>query len=83
MVRAYLSPVGWARLFPKRSNNFLVFGAPASIMGSELQGLTGSGLYTVLGRAVSFITPIAFGAALRSSYQDDQGRGILRSVSPL
>src|SRR5215218_10917958 len=28
---------------PKRSNNFLVFGAPASLIGSELPWLTGSG----------------------------------------
>ena len=39
-----------------------MFGVPASLIGSELPWLTGSGLYTVRGRAVSPF-PIAFGAA--------------------
>src|SRR5215211_1171839 len=51
------TPVGRAHQYPKRSDNFTVFGAPASLIGSELPWLTGSGLYTVRGRAVSFISP--------------------------
>jgi len=35
VVRLYLSPVGRHNC-PKRSNNFLVFGAPASLIGSGL-----------------------------------------------
>ena len=38
MVRSCPSPVGRAHPIPKRSNNFLVFGAPASLIGSELPG---------------------------------------------
>ena len=52
MVRSCPSPVGWARLFPKRSNIFLLFAAPASLIGSELSSLLGSGLYSALGRAL-------------------------------
>jgi hypothetical protein len=44
--------VGRAHLYTKRSYNFTVFGAPASLIGSELPGLSCSGLYTVLGRAL-------------------------------
>jgi hypothetical protein len=36
VVRLYLSPVGRAQNCPKRSNNFLLFAAPASLIGSEL-----------------------------------------------
>jgi hypothetical protein len=36
VVRACPSPVGWAQLFLKRGNNFLLFGAPASLIGLEL-----------------------------------------------
>src|SRR5215217_8463273 len=43
-VRPCPSPVGRAQLFPKRSNNFLVLGSSASLIGSELQGLSGSDL---------------------------------------
>ena len=50
-VRPCPSPVGRAQLFPKRSNNFLVLGSSASLIGSELSTLVGSGLYTGLGRA--------------------------------
>src|SRR5918995_626773 len=52
VVRSCPSPVGWARLFPKRSNIFLLFAAPASLIGSELSSLLGSGLYSALGRAL-------------------------------
>ena len=41
VVRSCPSPVGWARLFLKRSNNFLLFAAPASLIGSELPPPTG------------------------------------------
>ena len=52
MVRPCPSPVGRAQqLFPKRSNNFLVLGSSASLIGSELSTLVGLGLYTGLGRA--------------------------------
>jgi hypothetical protein len=36
VVRSCPSPVGWAQLFPKRNHNFLLFAAPASLIGSEL-----------------------------------------------
>jgi len=42
-MRPYLSPVGRAHYYPKRKYNFLVFGAPASLIGSELSTLVGSG----------------------------------------
>jgi hypothetical protein len=35
VVRSCPSPVGRAQIFPKRSNNFLVLGVPASLIGSE------------------------------------------------
>src|SRR5215218_8640132 len=38
VVRSCPSPVGRAHPILKRSNNFLVFGAPASLTGSELPG---------------------------------------------
>src|SRR5919107_6121417 len=36
VVRSCPSPVGWAQLFPKRGNNFFLFAAPATLIGSEL-----------------------------------------------
>jgi hypothetical protein len=36
VVRSCPSPVGWAQLFLKRGNNFLLFATPASLIGSEL-----------------------------------------------
>jgi hypothetical protein len=38
-----ITPVGRAHPYPKHTSNFLVFGAPASIIGSELSSLLGSG----------------------------------------
>src|ERR671921_173423 len=43
VVRSCPPPVGWAELFLKRGNNFLLFAAPASLIGSELSSLLGSG----------------------------------------
>jgi hypothetical protein len=37
------TPVGRAHPYPKHTYNFLVFGAPASLIGSELSSLLGSG----------------------------------------
>src|SRR5918994_3282681 len=43
VVRSCPSPVGWAQLFLKRGNNIFLFAAPASLIGSELSSLLGSG----------------------------------------
>ena len=42
-MRSCPSPVGRAHHNTKRSNNFLVLGSPASLIGSELSTLVGSG----------------------------------------
>src|SRR5215211_3643226 len=51
LVRSCPSPVGRAHHNTKRSNNFLVLGSPASLIGSELSTLVGSGPSLCLARS--------------------------------
>jgi hypothetical protein len=73
VVRSCPSPVGWAQLFLKRGNNFLLFAAPASLIGSELPQ-TGL-LPFALPRpdALSPLSPNTRCSGTESAYTDGRG----------